>query len=64
MSTLGHRAISNKIIEIAVELVNKGEHELGCTLILLVVSIVEMEDIIDKMIRNLEAEGRRTEDMS
>lgn len=64
MSTLGHRAISNKITEIADELVNKGEHELGCTLILLVVSIVEMEDIIDKIIRDLKEEGRSMEDMS
>ena len=64
MSTLGHGAVSDKITEIADELVNKGEYELGCTLILLVASIIQMEDIIDKIIRNLKEEGRSMEDMS
>ena len=64
MSMVNEPYVSDEISEIADGLILAGQYQIGCTLLLLAARVIQMEDLLDKIMRNLKEEGRRMEDMS
>ena len=64
MSMVNEPYVSDEISEIADGLILAGRYQIGCTLLLLAARVFQVEDLLDKIMRNLKEEGRRMEDMS